>query len=146
MTTITLTRVLLVEDNPADIRLLREVLKESQISSDLSVVMDGERAISFLRKEGEYENVNTPQLILLDLNLPRKSGHEVLADIKADMNLKHIPVIILTTSSSEKDILKSYAGHANCYVTKPHDYNQFASVVQSIKEFWLRLVKLPAFD
>ena len=136
--------ILLVEDNPGDIRLTREVLKEGKIRNSLSIVMDGEEAISFLKKEGQYVGVSTPDIILLDLNLPKKDGREVLAEIKNDPVLKLIPVIVLTTSSAEQDVLNMYAHHANCYITKPVDFNQFISVIRSIENFWLTIVKLPS--
>lgn len=135
--------ILLVEDNPGDIRLTQEVLKEGKIRNQLSVVMDGEEAILFLRKTGKYKDAFTPDLVLLDLNLPRKDGREVLAEIKADPELMLIPVIIFTTSSAEQDILNTYAHHANCYITKPVDFNQFINVIKSIENFWLTIVKLP---
>ena len=136
--------ILLVEDNQGDIRLTQEVLKEGKIKNTLSIVMDGEEAMSFLRKIGKYKNANTPDLILLDLNLPKKDGREVLSEIKDDPDLKQIPVIILTTSDAEKDIVKTYASHANCYITKPVDFNQFIKVIRAIENFWLTIVKLPA--
>ena len=135
--------ILLVEDNPGDIRLTKEVLKDGKIKNNLSVAMDGEEAISYLKKEGSYSNALTPDIILLDLNLPKKDGREVLAEIKSDSNLMMIPVIILTTSSAEKDILSTYANYANCYITKPVDFNQFINVIRSIENFWLTIVKLP---
>ena len=135
--------ILLVEDNPGDIRLTREVLKEGKIQNKLSVVTDGEEAILFLKKIGEYKDVLTPDLILLDLNLPKKDGREVLAEIKGDPNLVCIPVIILTTSAAEKDILNTYSNHANCYITKPVDFSQFINVIRAIEDFWLTIVKLP---
>lgn len=137
--------ILLVEDNPADIRLTREVLKDGKIKNNLSVVMDGEEALLFLRKSGKYAMDDTPDIdiILLDLNLPKKDGREVLAEIKADTTLKQIPVIILTTSSAEQDILNTYSNHANCYIMKPVDFNQFINVVRTIEQFWLTIVKLP---
>jgi len=135
--------ILLVEDNPGDIRLTKEVLKDGKIQNNLSVVTDGEQAILFLQKTGEYINAITPDIILLDLNLPKKDGREVLAAIKSDPDLKCIPVIVLTTSAAEKDILNMYAHHANCYITKPVDFNQFINVIRSIEQFWLTIVKLP---
>ena len=135
---------LLVEDNPGDIRLTRESLAESKIYNHLSVVNDdGVEALSFLRREGQYENALRPDVILLDLNLPKMSGHEVLAQIKQDPALLDIPVVVLTASSSEEDIAKSYNKHANCFITKPLDYDQFIRVVRSINDFWLSIVKLP---
>ncbi|MEW6584641.1 MAG: response regulator [Nitrospirota bacterium] len=135
--------ILLVEDNPGDVRLTMEALKEAKVSNYLHVVYDGAEAIGFLRREGEYVKAPRPDLILLDLNLPKKDGREVLAEIKADESLKRIPVVVLTTSQSEKDILKSYNLHANCYVTKPVDLERFLEVVKSIEDFWLTVVKLP---
>lgn len=135
--------ILLVEDNPGDIRLTQEVLKDGKICNTLSVVMDGEEAIAFLKKTGKYKDAITPEIILLDLNLPKKDGRQVLAEIKSDSNLKLIPVIILTTSAAEQDILNTYANHANAYITKPVDFDQFINVVRSIENFWLTIVKLP---
>ena len=135
--------ILLVEDNPGDIRLTQEALKEYKMMSSLHIVTDGEEAISFLRKEGKYQDVPRPDLILLDLNLPKKSGREVLAEIKADDKLKTIPVVVLTTSQSEEDISKAYNLNANCFISKPVDLDQFMKVVQSIETFWLTIVKLP---
>jgi len=135
--------ILLVEDNPADIRLTQEVFKDGHIRNTLNIVMDGEEAILYLRKLGKYSGVDTPELILLDLNLPKKDGREVLAEIKADPMLKCIPVIVLTTSAAEQDILNTYSHHANCYIMKPVDLGQFINVVRSIEQFWLTIVKLP---
>ncbi len=135
--------VLLVEDNPGDVRLTMEALKEAKMHNRVNVVMDGIEAMEFLRKEGKYADATRPDLILLDLNLPRKNGREVLAEIKADENLKCIPVVVLTTSEAEQDILKAYKLHANCYVTKPVDLDQFIKVVRSIESFWMTVVKLP---
>lgn len=135
--------ILLVEDNPGDIRLTKEVLKEGKIRNTLSVVMDGEEAILFLKRQGKYKDVKLPDIILLDLNLPKKDGRQVLSEIKTDPELMLIPVIVLTTSSAEKDILNMYAIHANCYITKPVDFDQFINVVRSIENFWLNIVKLP---
>lgn len=135
--------ILLVEDNPADVRLTREALIEEKLHNNLSVVNDGVEAIAFLRKEGKYANSIRPDLILLDLNLPKKDGREVLKEIKSDDNLKRIPVVVLTVSKAEEDILKSYNLHANCFIIKPIDLNQFSRVVKSIKDFWLTIVKLP---
>ena len=135
--------ILLVEDNPADIRLTQEVFKEGRIRNTLNVVMDGEEAMVYLRKLGKYIDTETPDLVLLDLNLPRKDGRTVLAEIKADSTLKFVPVIVLTTSAAEQDILNTYAHHANCYIMKPVDLAQFINVVRSIEEFWLTIVKLP---
>ena len=135
--------ILLVDDNPGDIRLTQEAFKESKIINNLNVVEDGAEAIDFLKKVGKYENVSTPDLILLDLNLPKKNGREVLAEIKEDKILKLIPVVILTISTAEEDILKSYKLHANCYITKPVDMNQFMKIVRSIENYWFSIVKLP---
>jgi two-component system response regulator len=136
--------ILLVEDNPGDIDLIKEALETSKIYNALSVVNDGEEAINFLRKKGEYiNNAVHPDVVLLDLNLPKKNGQEVLAEIKSDKDLMRIPVVILTSSRNEEDILKSYNLHANCYITKPIDLNQFIKVVQSIEDFWFTIVKLP---
>lgn len=138
-----LIEILLVEDNPGDIRLTQEGLKETKMLNNLYVTMDGAEALDFLRKVGKYADVPRPDLILLDLNLPKKDGREVLAEIKADDDLKRIPVVILTVSQAEEDILKSYNLHANCYINKPIDFNQFLRVVQSIEDFWVGIVKLP---
>ena len=135
--------ILLVEDNPGDIRLTREALADGKVRNNLHVAVDGVEAMAFLRREGAFSDVPCPDLILLDLNMPKKDGREVLADIKNDPELKRIPVVILTTSKAEEDILRSYDLHANCYVTKPVDLEQFIKVVCSIEEFWLTIVKLP---
>ncbi len=135
--------ILLVEDNPGDIRLTQEVLKEGKVHNTLSIVEIGVQAISFLRKESEYQDAPTPDLILLDLNLPKKDGREVLLDIKNDPELKKIPVVVLTTSQAEEDILKVYDLNANCYISKPVDFGEFIDVVKSIENFWLSIVKLP---
>lgn len=135
--------ILLVEDNPGDIRLIVEVLKEGKIKNNLSVVEDGEEALAYLRREGSYKDSIVPDIILLDLNLPKINGTEVLAEIKKDPLLKYIPVIILTTSEAEQDILRAYDLHANCYITKPVNLDQFLTVVRSIENFWLTIVKLP---
>lgn len=135
--------ILLVEDNPGDVRLTQEVLKEGKVQNKLSIVENGVQALSFLRKEKEYADAPTPDLILLDLNLPKKDGREVLLDIKKDTELKKIPVVVLTTSQAEEDILNVYDLNANCYVSKPVDLGQFIDVVKSIEDFWLSIVKLP---
>jgi two-component system, chemotaxis family, response regulator Rcp1 len=135
--------ILLVEDNPADVRLTREALKEEKILTNLNVVNDGVEAMEFLLQQGNYGKAVRPDLILLDLNLPKKDGKEVLKEIKHDENLKSIPVVILTVSKAEEDIIKTYNLHANCYITKPLDLVQFSKVVKSIKDFWLTIVKLP---
>jgi chemotaxis family two-component system response regulator Rcp1 len=131
--------ILLVEDNPADVRLTREALREGKVRNNLRVARDGEEALAILRREGELR----PDLILLDLNLPRRDGREVLKEIKNDPRLMTIPVVVLTTSEAEADIVKSYSLHANCYITKPVDLDQFITVVKSIDDFWLTIVKLP---
>jgi chemotaxis family two-component system response regulator Rcp1 len=135
--------ILLVEDNAADVRLTEEVLTESKIQNNLMVVNDGAEALQCLRRQGKFQNSPRPGLILLDLNLPVKDGREVLAEIKSDPNLKRIPVVILTTSKAEEDILKTYNLHANCYITKPVDLEQFVTVVRYIEDFWLAIVRLP---
>jgi len=134
--------ILLVEDNPGDVRLTQEVFKESKIRNKLHVVKDGVEAMDFLR-QGKGANGVRPDLILLDLNLPKKDGREVLAEIKADDDLKRIPVVVLTISKAEEDILRSYSLHANCYLTKPIEFEQFFNLVKYIEEFWLTIVKLP---
>jgi len=136
-------QILLVEDNPGDVRLTQEVLKEGKVHNKLSVVENGVQAISFLKKEDGYKDALTPDLILLDLNMPKKDGREVLLDIKKDKDLKKIPVIVLTTSQAEEDILKVYNLNANCFISKPVDLEQFINVVKSIEDFWLSIVKLP---
>ncbi len=138
--------VLLVEDNPGDVRLTLEAFKEGKVNNRLSVVEDGVEALAFLRREGKYADASRPDLILLDLNLPKKDGREVLAEIKADEDLKRIPVVVLTTSKAEEDILKTYNLHANCYITKPVDFDQFVIVVRLIEDFWFTIVKLPRSD
>jgi two-component system, chemotaxis family, response regulator Rcp1 len=135
--------ILLVEDNAGDVRLAREGLRECKLLNNLSVADDGVKAMAFLRREGEHAHAPRPDLIMLDLNLPRKDGREVLKEIKEDENLKRIPVVILTTSKAEEDIVKSYSLHANCYVTKPLAIEQFIEVVQAIETFWFTIVKLP---
>lgn len=136
--------ILLVEDNPDDVALTRAALKEGKVWSNLSVAEDGVRALEFLRRTGEFSDAPVPDLILLDLNLPKKDGREVLAEIKNDDDLQHIPVVVLTTSQADQDIIKSYKLHANCYVTKPVDFDEFVKIVQSIEHFWFTVVKLPA--
>jgi len=135
--------ILLVEDNPGDVRLTEEALKEGKVWNRLSVARDGVVALEFLRREGTFAGAPTPDLILLDLNLPRKDGREVLGEIKEDTKLRNIPVVILTTSKAEEDILRSYRLHANCYITKPVDLEQFMNVVKAVEDFWLCIVKLP---
>src|SRR5664279_2720675 len=135
--------ILLVEDNPGDADLAREALEGGKFHNDLHVVDDGEKAMAFLRREGPYADAPRPGLILLDLNLPKQDGRQVLAEIKEDDNLRRIPVVILTTSRAEEDVIKSYDLHCNCYITKPIDLNQFLSVVRSIEDFWLSIVVLP---
>ena len=135
--------ILLVEDNPGDVRLTKEGLKRAKVVNNLQVAEDGVEALAFLRREGEYAHVARPDLILLDLNLPRKDGHEVLSELKADEELRYIPVVILTSSEAEEDVIRSYDLHANCYVTKPVNFEQFMHVVRSIEDFWLTVVRLP---
>jgi chemotaxis family two-component system response regulator Rcp1 len=135
--------ILLVEDNPGDVRLTIEGLREAKVYNNLHVAQDGIEALRYLRREGPHSDGPRPDMILLDLNLPRKGGREVLAEIKADEALKRIPVIVLTTSQDEEDIFKSYDLHANCYITKPLDFEQFMHVVQSVEDFWLSVVTFP---
>lgn len=135
--------ILLVEDSPGDVRLTQEALRDAKIANNLHVASDGDLALDFLHKRGQHAGAPTPDLILLDLNLPRKDGREVLAEIKADPGLKRIPVVVLTTSGAERDIVESYELHANCFVTKPVDFSQFMTVVRSIQDFWFTVVKLP---
>ncbi len=135
--------ILLVEDNAGDIRLVKEGLKEGKLYHNLHVVEDGEKAMEFLRQEAEFSGAPRPDIVLLDLNLPRKDGREVLAEIKNDMKLKNIPIIVLTTSDAEQDITKTYEHHANCYVTKPVDFEQFNRVIAAIEKFWFTIAKLP---
>lgn len=135
--------VLLVEDNPGDARLAREALSDSKLRLEVQEVHDGDAAIAFLRREGNFRDARRPDLILLDLNLPKKDGREVLAEVKEDPNLKQIPVVILTSSEAEEDVLKTYALHANCYIRKPIDLEQLQKVVKQIKDFWFTIVKLP---
>jgi CheY-like chemotaxis protein len=136
--------ILLVEDSATDVMLAKEALGEAKVHNNLSVVKDGVEAMAFLRKEHSYAEVPRPDLILLDLNMPRKDGREVLAEVKADDDLKNIPVVILTTSQAEQDVLQAYGLHANCYISKPVDFEQFANVVQAIEQFWFTVVLLPS--
>lgn len=136
--------ILLVEDNPGDVRLTVEVMKESKVHNKIHVAEDGVEALAFLRKQGKYKDACRPDMVLLDLNLPRKDGREVLAELKADDDLKRIPVVVLTTSRAEQDIVKTYNLHANAYICKPVDLNQFINVVKTIENFWLTIVVLPA--
>jgi chemotaxis family two-component system response regulator Rcp1 len=135
--------ILLVEDNPGDVRLTQEAFKEGKVNNNLYVVNDGIEAMAYLHQEGKYSKVSRPDVILLDLNLPKKDGREVLAEIKEDADLRRIPVVVLTTSQAEQDILKTYNLHANCYISKPVDLARFITVVKSIETFWLSVVKLP---
>lgn len=135
--------ILLVEDNEGDIVLTLEALKEAKLKNKISVVRDGEEALQFLYKEAKYTGQDSPQLILLDINLPKIDGKEVLNRIKSDPDLKKIPVVILTTSSSEKDILEAYNNHANCYITKPVDLDKFIDVIHTVEDFWITIVQLP---
>jgi two-component system, chemotaxis family, response regulator Rcp1 len=138
--------ILMVEDSPGDVRLTVEALREAKVLNHISVVEDGVEAMAFLRREGEYADAPRPDLILLDLNLPRKDGREVLAQVKTDPSLALIPIVVLTTSQAEQDVLKSYELHANCYVTKPVDLDQFISVIKSVESFWLTVVRLPKIE
>ncbi|MET0092248.1 MAG: response regulator [Sedimenticola sp.] len=136
--------ILLIEDNPGDVRLAQEAMRDGKVINNLSVASDGEQAMSFLRKVRSYADAPRPDLIILDFNLPRKDGREVLAEIKADPHLLRIPVVVLTMSKAEEDIQKAYELHANCYITKPIDLDQFINVVKGIEEFWFTVVQLPA--
>jgi two-component system, chemotaxis family, response regulator Rcp1 len=135
--------ILLVEDNPGDVELTREALNAAKVSNHLHVVDDGAEAVDFLFKRGRFADVPRPDIILLDLNLPKKDGRQVLSEIKAEPGLAQIPVVVLTTSQAEEDIVRAYQLHANCYISKPVDFNQFLRIVSSIEEFWLSVVKLP---
>ncbi len=141
-----LIEILLVEDNPGDVRLTMEALKQGKMANRMNVVHDGEEAMAYLRREGAFADKPRPELILLDLNLPKKSGHEVLAEIKEDPKLRLIPVIILSSSDAERDVLKTYEHHANCYISKPVEFEQFVNVVKQIESFWLGVVRLPHVD
>jgi chemotaxis family two-component system response regulator Rcp1 len=136
-------QILLVEDNPADVRLTVEALRAAKVSNELHVVDDGEAAIDYLRRRGRYAAADRPDIVLLDLNLPRVDGRDVLADIKADPELTSIPILVLTSSSAEEDIASSYQLHANCFISKPVDFTEFADAVRSLEGFWLKIVKLP---
>jgi two-component system, chemotaxis family, response regulator Rcp1 len=135
--------ILLVEDNPGDVELIQEALQSGRVLNRISVAGDGEAAIGFLNREKNYEDAPRPDLILLDLNIPKRNGFEVLAEIKSNPDLVRVPVVILTTSQADRDIVKSYRLHANCFVSKPVDVDEFLSVVRSTGEFWLNIVKLP---
>ncbi len=136
--------ILLVEDNPGDVRLTQEALNDGKVRNNMHVAEDGVEAVAFLRREGKYADAPRPDLILLDLNLPKKDGREVLAEIKTDEDLKRIPVVVLTTSKAEQDIFRAYDQHANCYITKPVDLDQFIKIVKGIEDFWFTIVKLPS--
>ena len=138
--------ILMVEDSPTDVLMAREALQQAKLLNNLSVTENGVEAMAFLRKEGRYSGAPRPDLIFLDLNMPRKDGREVLQELKADPQLKFIPVVILTTSKAEEDIVKSYGLHANCYITKPVDFERFAEVVQTVQDFWFTVVTLPPSD
>jgi CheY-like chemotaxis protein len=143
MNTMKAIHILLVEDNEGDILLTKEALEDAKIYINLSVVTDGKEAMDFLGKQGKYADADLPDILLLDVNLPKKNGHEVLKYVKEDENLKHIPVIMLTTSSSQRDINLSYNNYANCFITKPVEANDFLAVVTTIENFWISVVKLP---
>lgn len=143
MTMMRPVEILLVEDNPGDVRLTKEALREGKLSTNLSVAPDGVEALAFLHQEGKYAEAPRPDIVLLDLNLPKMDGREVLASLKADPDLRRIPVVVLTTSQAEQDILRTYDLHANCYITKPVDLDQFITIVQSIEGFWFTIVTLP---
>ncbi len=143
MTNATAVEILLVEDNPGDARLTEEAFKDSRLLNSMHRVSDGVEALAYLRQEGQYATAARPDIILLDLNMPRKDGREVLAEIKNDPDLKSIPVVVLTTSDADTDVIKSYELHANCYITKPVDLEKFMNIVQRIEDFWLAIVRLP---
>lgn len=143
MTSVKALQILMVEDNPDDVDLTREALRDAKVVVDMSVMKDGVEAMAYLRREGSYAQAPRPDLILLDLNMPRKDGREVLADIKADPDLRRIPVVVLTTSQAEEDVLKAYDLHVNCYIAKPVDFEQFIKVVKAIEGFWFSVVTLP---
>lgn len=135
--------ILLVEDNPADVKLTQQALEDGKIANNLRVARDGEEALAYLNREGQFAEASRPDLVLLDLNLPKMNGWEVLKAVKANPDLRRLPVVILSTSGMEEDVLRSYDLHANCYVTKPVDLDQFIKIVQEIKEFWIEIVRLP---
>lgn len=135
--------ILMVEDNPGDIRLTMEAVKDAKISNNINVVNDGVEAMDYLQRKGKYTQAVRPDLILLDLNLPRKNGTEVLKEIKEDPDLRRIPVVILTVSQAEEDIIRTYNLHANCYIKKPIEFNEFIKVIQALEDFWFSIVKLP---
>ncbi len=136
-------KILLVEDNPADIRLIKEVFKDTNSNNKIFVVKDGIDALNFLYKREKFSSAPKPDIILLDLNLPRKDGREVLKEIKENENFKYIPIVVLTTSSSREDVIRTYGNHANCYITKPVDFDNFLKVIKSIEDFWLKMIELP---
>ncbi|MDA8155315.1 MAG: response regulator [Actinomycetota bacterium] len=135
--------ILMVEDNPADVKLAREALRDAMLNVSMHAVPDGDKAMAFLRREGEYKNAPHPELILLDLNLPGKDGRQVLKEIKEDSRLKHMPVVVLTTSHAEEDICNAYKLQAGCYITKPVDFDEFTNVIRAIENFWFKVIKLP---
>ncbi|MDD1678648.1 MAG: response regulator [Methanomicrobiales archaeon] len=137
--------ILLIEDNPADVRLTLEAFQDLKVPNHMNVVMDGVEAMEFLRKKGSHQSAPLPDLILLDLNLPLKNGREVLEEIKTDDNLKHIPVVVLTTSRAEEDVLQAYRLHVNCYLTKPSDLDQFFTLIQEIQQFWFGIARIPRY-
>lgn len=136
-------KILLVEDNPADIRLIKEVFKDTDSNIEIFVVKDGVDVMDFLNQKSRFQDVPKPDIILLDLNLPRKDGREVLREIKENDDFKYIPIVVLTTSSSKEDVIKTYGNHANCYITKPVDFDRFLKVIKSIEDFWLKIIELP---
>lgn len=138
--------ILMVDDNVGDTRLTKELMKDAKFRNKLECVIDGVEAMEYLRREGRFSNAARPDLILLDLNLPRKDGRDVLAEIKCDEDLKSIPVIVLTTSKAEEDVIKTYNLHANCYITKPGNLDRYVGVIQSIEDFWLSVVRLPVSE
>lgn len=139
-------KILLVEDNPADIRLIKEVFKDTDSNNEIFVVKDGVDVMDFLNQKSRFQDVPKPDIILLDLNLPRKDGREVLREIKENDDFKYIPIVVLTTSSSKEDVIKTYGNHANCYITKPVDFDRFLKVIKSIEDFWLKIIELPKMN
>jgi chemotaxis family two-component system response regulator Rcp1 len=143
-TDLDIIEILLVEDNPGDLRLAQEVLRQSKMNGHLSVARDGEEALEFMRRQGVHAEAPRPRLVLLDLNLPKRNGFEVLEELKADRDLQRIPVVVLSSSDSDEDVARAYDLHAACYISKPADFHQFAAVVEQVHDFWLRVARLPA--